>query len=165
MNDYLSIFNVDNFVNHKNNFINLIKEMPPNKFDNISHTDWDLPKTVKRAYIDYFLKNIFDDYAKHFCNLFKIDNIEMINMWFQIYKKGDFHGLHTHADAHFTNVFFINLPHKNLKTKIYSFYKKELSFEIKEGSIISFPAFYKHESLKNNYEEEKIVIAFNTNVT
>ena len=117
------------------------------------------------TYIDYFLKNIFDDYAKHFCNLFKIDNIEMINMWFQIYKKGDFHGLHTHADAHFTNVFFINLPHKNLKTKIYSFYKKELSFEIKEGSIISFPAFYKHESLKNNYEEEKIVIAFNTNVT
>ena len=165
MNDYLSIFNVDNFVNHKNNFINLMKEMPPNKFDDISHTDWNLPKTVKRTYIDYFLKNIFDDYAKHFCNLFKIDNIEMINMWFQIYKKGDFHGLHTHADAHFTNVFFINLPHKNLKTKIYSFYKKELSFEIKEGSIISFPAFYKHESLKNNYEEEKIVIAFNTNVT
>lgn len=164
MNDYLSIFNVDNFVNHKNNFINLIKEIPPNKFDNISHTDWDLPKTVKRAYIDYFLKNIFDDYAKYFCNLFKIDNVQIINMWFQIYKKGDFHSLHTHADAHFTNVFFINLPHKNLKTKIYSFYKKELSFEIKEGSIISFPAFYKHESLKNNYEEEKIVIAFNTNV-
>ena len=164
MKDYLSIFNVDNFVNHKNNFINLIKEIPPNKFDNISHTDWDLPKTVKRAYIDYFLKNIFDDYAKYFCNLFKIDNVQIINMWFQIYKKGDFHSLHTHADAHFTNVFFINLPHKNLKTKIYSFYKKELSFEIKEGSIISFPAFYKHESLKNNYEEEKIVIAFNTNV-
>ena len=164
MNDYLSIFNVDNFVNHKNNFINLIKEIPPNKFDNISHTDWDLPKTVKRAYIDYFLKNIFDDDAKYFCNLFKIDNVQIINMWFQIYKKGDFHSLHTHADAHFTNVFFINLPHKNLKTKIYSFYKKELSFEIKEGSIISFPAFYKHESLKNNYEEEKIVIAFNTNV-
>ena len=64
MNDYLSIFNVDNFVNHKNNFINLIKEMPPNKFDDISHTDWNLPKTVKRTYIDYFLKNIFDDYAK-----------------------------------------------------------------------------------------------------
>ena len=49
MNDYLSIFNVDNFVNHKNNFINLMKEMPPNKFDDISHTDWNLPKTVKRT--------------------------------------------------------------------------------------------------------------------
>ena len=164
MDNYLSIFNVDNFENHKNNFIKLIKEMPPNKFDNISHTDWNLHKDIKRTYLDYFLKNVYNDYAKYFCNFFKIDRMEVTNIWFQIYKKGDFHSLHTHKNANFSSVFFINLPHKNLKTKIYSLNKKELDFEVKEGSIISFPAFYKHGSLINNYEEEKIIIAFNINV-
>ena len=143
--------------------IYLIERSPSNSFDNISGTDWNL-EIDKKVYWQFLSKECLPKFKEEFCKRFNCPKMVVDNFWYQEYKKGDFHSLHTHADAHFTNVFFINLPHKNLKTKIYSFYKKELSFEIKEGSIISFPAFYKHESLKNNYEEEKIVIAFNTNV-
>jgi len=164
MDNYLFNYNVSNFLNHKNNLINLINKMPANKYNNISNTDGNLPKNLKRTYFDYFINNIYNDFSLNFCSYFNINKIELINIWFQLYKKGDNHSMHTHPGAHFANVFYIKLPHKNLKTKIILFNEKELNFETKEGSIISFPAFYKHESPINKYEEDKIIISFNTNI-
>ena len=170
MCNHLSIYSVNNFKNHKNNLITLIKQTPSTKHGHVSYTDWKEEclrvnkEFTKRPYVNYFVKNIFNDYAKHFCRYFKIKKIELVDIWFQIYKKGDYHLLHTHESAHFANVFYINLPHKKLKTKVYSLKQKELKFKCKEGDIVSFPAFYRHGSSINNYEEEKIIISFNTNI-
>jgi|TARA_R100000388_G_C7146936_1_gene112691 hypothetical protein len=163
MSNHLSIYSVNNFKNHKNNLITLIKQTPSARHGYVSYTDWN-SGSHKRPYVNYFVKNIFNDYAKHFCRYFKIKKIELVDIWFQIYKKGDYHLLHTHENAHFANVFYINLPHKKLKTKVYSLKEKELKFKCKEGDIVSFPAFYRHGSSINNYEEEKIIISFNTNI-
>ena len=171
MCNHLSIYSVNNFKNHKNNLITLIKQTPSSKHGYVSYTDWNTEERLqenyeftKRPYVDYFIKNIFNNYAKHFCRFFKIKKIELADIWFQIYKKGDYHLLHTHENAHFANVFYINLPYKKLKTKVYSLKEKELKFKCKEGDIVSFPAFYRHGSSINNYEEEKIIISFNTNI-
>ena len=167
MNLY-NIHKVDNFNEHKNKLINLINKIPETSIkeqkQKISHTDWQIPKTMKREYLEYFFKKIFKNFAKNICHKFDAQSIEVINMWFQIYKKGDFHNLHRHANAHFTNVFFVNLPNKNLKTKIYSLEKNIIDVSIEEGDILSFPGFLKHESLINTYEEEKIIISFNINL-
>ena len=163
-----NIYKVNNFKEHKNKLINLINKIPKtylkDQKQKISHTDWQIPKTMKREYFEYFLKNIFEDFVKNLCYKFDVQSIELINLWFQIYKKGDFHNLHRHANSHFTNVFFINLPNKNLKTKIYSLEKNIIDVSIEEGDILSFPGFLKHESLINPYEEEKIIISFNINL-
>tara|TARA_R110000803_G_scaffold48220_3_gene100174 strand:+ start:571 stop:1074 length:504 start_codon:yes stop_codon:yes gene_type:complete len=164
MDNCLFSHKVTNFSKHKDNLINLINKMPLNKFENISNTDGNLPKNIKRTYLDYFIKNIYNDFSLNFCNYFSVHKLELINIWFQQYKKVDNHSMHTHPGAHFANVFYIKLPHKKLKTKIISFNEKELNFETKEGNIVSFPAFYKHESPTNNCKEDKLVISFNTNI-
>ena len=162
------IYRINNFNEHKHKLVSLINKIPETSLNDqkqkISHTDWQIPKTMKREYREYFLKNIFEDFAKNLCCKFDSQAIEVVNMWFQIYKKGDFHDLHRHQNSHFTNVFFINLPNKNLKTKIYSLEKNIIDVSIEEGDILTFPGFLKHESVINNFEDEKIIISFNINL-
>lgn len=164
MDNFLFTYKVNNFNVHKYELINLIKKIPLNKYKNISHTDWNLPPSMERKYFKYFLDNIFLDFGKQFCKYFNCEKVELINAWFQVYKKGDLHFKHTHPNAHFTNVFYLNLPHQNLKTKITLLNKKKLDVEIEEGCIASFPAFYTHESPINNFKNDKIIISFNTNL-
>tara|TARA_R110000823_G_scaffold213201_1_gene343152 strand:- start:96 stop:602 length:507 start_codon:yes stop_codon:yes gene_type:complete len=166
--NFLNIYKVNNFQNHKNKLINLINKIPKTIIElpgeKISHTDWQIPKTMEREYIQYFLDNIFKDFAKQLCFKFNLQSISLKNMWFQVYKKGDFHETHRHPDAHFANVFFINLPSINLKTKIYSLNNDIIEMNIEEGDILTFPAFLKHESIENTFSEEKIVISFNIDI-
>jgi hypothetical protein len=164
MHNYLFIYKIPNFLKHKENLINLINKIPKNTLDTISHTDWNLPTSMHREYLEYFKNNLADDYVKSFCKHFKINNYTFNNLWFQVYSKGDYHGIHTHSKTHFTNVLYIKLPSKNLKTKVISLFEEELNFEAQEGSIVSFPAFYSHESPVNKTEEDKIIISFNSNI-
>ena len=163
--NFLNIHKVNNFQNHKNNLINLINKIPKTTLEKpgqkISHTDWQIPKTMEREYVPYFLNNIFKDFAKQLCFKFNLKSITLKNIWFQVYKKGDFHETHRHAETHFANVFFINLSSKNLKTKIYNLNNDIIESNIEEGDILTFPAFLKHESIENTFLEEKIVISFN----
>ena len=95
MSNHLSIYSVNNFKNHKNNLITLIKQTPSARHGYVSYTDWKEERLRvnhefnKRPYVNYFVKNIFNDYAKHFCRYFKVKKIELVDIWFQIYKKGD----------------------------------------------------------------------------
>ena len=79
-------------------------------------------------------------------------------------RKGDSHMPHTHPQTHFTNIFYIKLPSQKVKTNINSLFKEQLNFEGKEGTIISFPGFFEHESPINNTDDEKIIISFNLDV-
>jgi uncharacterized protein YjlB len=87
----------------------------------------------------------------------KTDKFEIINYWFQQYKKNSFHGWHTHANAHFANVYFVECPKDN-QTMF-----RDFKIDCKEGDIISFPAFLPHCSAPLQSEQRKTIVSFNSN--
>ena len=156
------IYEVDKHEQHKKELIKLFKLIPQNKLNSISHTDWNLPRTLKREWADYFYHNVFDDWKKSFHEEIK-QNIHLHNAWFQWYEKGDSHNWHTHGETHFTNVYYLNLPNKDIKTSI-KIFDDEKNIDVKEGEIITFPAYWKHCSPVNIYDEPKIIISFNIDI-
>lgn len=170
MIDYFK-FKVENFEHHKQNLINLISKIPTNPLlmqpdkSTISHTDYDLPPKMKREYVVYFIEHIFKEYTKFICQKLGCKKIQLSNVWFQIYGQGDSHDYHVHPGCNLTNVFFLSLPNKNIQTKIRLPNKDYLKNDVSEGDIICFPAYYYHCSPLNENKENKIIIAFNTNVS
>lgn len=164
--NFLFKHNVKNFEKHKKNLIDLIYKIPQNPLTTISHTDWNLPETMRREYVEYiFNEKIIEDYINSFrvwlnpadCPIdFKIKKL-----WFQVYRKNDYHPYHTHGETNFSAVFYINLPNASLKTQIKLPGNNALDFEVSEGQIITFPAIGWHKSPVNAFNDEKIVIAFN----
>ena len=169
MKPYIKKFKIEDFKNHQKNLINLINKTASKslieKDQKISATDWQIiSENVQRDYVQYFIYNILNKFSLFLCKEFNCEKIELINIWFQIYDKGGFHGTHRHSNAHFSNVIFLKLPNKNLKTKIYDLNNSIIEIDINEGDILTFPAYLKHESLINIYDENKIIISFNTNI-
>ena len=80
------------------------------------------------------------------------------NIWYQQYNSNDEHDWHTHTGSHYTNIYFVELPDKDMKTEILDM----ANIDVKEGDIISFPAFIFHRSKPNKSNKRKTVISFNT---
>tara|TARA_R110000787_G_scaffold15153_1_gene46920 strand:- start:43 stop:543 length:501 start_codon:yes stop_codon:yes gene_type:complete len=160
--DSAFIYDVPNHEEHKKNIIELIRKIPQNKFDDISHTDWNLPPTMQKDWQHYFNKNIYIYFEDAFKDLINF-KVVFENAWFQWYEKNDKHDWHTHPRCHFTSIYYLNLPDKNIKTIVKDFDNFK-DFDIKEGQILTFPSFWSHKSPPNNFEEAKIIISFNTNI-
>lgn len=140
-----------------------IKNTPQNKFKLITSTDWKTPREIYRKYfIDYLMPIIKKYYLKIAEELqlkdFNINKLIIHNYWFQIYEKNSTHNWHTHASSHFTNVYFLELPDKNLATEIKDYSK----LNVEEGDLITFPAYWTHRSPVNNTNKRKTIISFNT---
>jgi len=155
------IYDVPDHNNHKAILLDLINEIPTNPYEKISKTDWNLPQTFERKYLEYFYshitKNIMDQQQKYFkAKSWKIDNA-----WFQQYQEGSSHGYHNHPSANFTNVYFLELSDPQFKTSI-KIGEKEYDYEVKEGQLITFPAHLLHCS-KSNGNLRKTIISFNSN--
>ena len=117
---------------------------------------------MQKDWQHYFNKNIYT----YFENVFKdLTNFKVFTdiSWFQWYETNDYHDWHTHPKCHFTSIYYLNLPNKNIKTSIKDFDNFK-NFDIKEGQILTFPSFWSHKSPPNNFEEAKIIISFNTNI-
>tara|TARA_R100001163_G_scaffold64634_1_gene59343 strand:- start:2525 stop:3037 length:513 start_codon:yes stop_codon:yes gene_type:complete len=169
LNPHIKKFKVEDFKKHQENLINLINKTASKSLiennQKILATDWQIiSENVKRDYVQYFIFNILNKLSPLYGKEFNCEKIELINIWFQIYGKGGFHGKHRHSNAHFSNVLFLKLPEKNLKTKIYDLNNSIIETDINEGDIITFPAYLKHESLINIYDENKIIISYNINI-
>ena len=162
--NYISKYKVLNFQEHKNKIIDLIIKIPQTplkneKKESIFHTDWKIPKSMQRDYLEYFQENILKDFFKDFTSNNGCQKIQMHNIWFQVYAEGDWHYPHTHAGTNFTNVFYLQLPCNSLKTNILN-----TDIDVSEGDILTFPGFIKHESPKNKTNQFKIIISFNTSI-
>lgn len=161
--NYITKYKVKNFKEHRKNIIDLIFKIPQtillSNGERIFHTDWEIPNTMRREYREYFEKNIMIDFLQNFKNQFNFEKVEIDNLWFQVYAKGDYHQMHTHAKANFTNVFYLQLPSESVKTHIL-----DVDIKVEEGDILTFPAFLKHQSPINTNEAFKIIISFNTNI-
>ena len=83
-------------------------------------------------------------------------------IWFQQYEEKSLHSYHNHPKANFTNVYFLELPDEQFKTSI-KIKDKEYDYEVKEGQIITFPAYILHTS-KENGNLRKTVISFNSSI-
>jgi|TARA_E500000318_G_C3550308_1_gene208601 hypothetical protein len=161
-------YKIPNFENYKNPLINLIDNnvnySVKNEDEIISKTDYELPEYLKREYWSLLKEEILIDFNKDFLKKVHAKKIYYNNYWFQIYQLGDLHAPHRHPNCMFTNIIFLNLPKKTLKTNVWNLDNIKLDFTVEEGDIISFPSFLLHESPKNIFFERKISISFNTNI-
>ena len=153
----LFIQDVPNHQTHKKILLDLIKQLPNNPYENISKTDWNLPKKLKRKYLDYFYPNISKSLMD---NYYKSKSWRITNAWFQQYEKNSYHEYHNHTQTNFTNVYFLELPDTNFKT-ILKIENKEYEYKVKEGQLITFPAHLLHTS-KPNGDKRKTIISFNS---
>ena len=96
-------------------------------------------------------------------NLNRFDEFEweVESTWFQQYYDNGSHCWHTHPKCHFTNIYFLELPKTAHKTEVIGLNNKLYSYEAKEGSLITFPAFLQHRSEPNG-SDRKTIISFNT---
>jgi hypothetical protein len=155
---------VDNFKEINKQLLYLINKIPSNPLiennDNILHTDYNLPNNFKREYLDYFFKIIKPYIEKMAVNL-KSKEIKISHIWFQQYEKNNTHGWHTHPKAHFTNIYFVELPSNSLTTEILGHDKLNLN----EGDLLTFPAYFYHRSPINLTNERKTIISFNSDIS
>ena len=83
----LFIQDVPNHQTHKKILLDLIKQLPNNPYENISKTDWNLPKKLKRKYLDYFYPNISKSLMDNLQVYYKSKSWRITNAWFQQYEK------------------------------------------------------------------------------
>lgn len=150
----------------KNKLLDLIAKIPTNNFitkrENILHTDWNLPKDYKRDYLDFFYQIIapyMEDITKHlYCS-----NWYIRNGWFQQYKKNNEHSWHNHCEANYSNIYYLEMPDKNMRTELYNIVtKKIITLDVKEGDFLMFPAHILHRSKKLKTSKRKTIISFNS---
>jgi len=163
---------VENHAEVKPIILDLIDKMPNNAttpkvdcVDNISKTDWNLPKDYPRDYWKVIEPIINNTVCRSMFKYFKYEEIEIGNHWFQQYKQSDTHGWHVHSGCHWINVYLIELPDKHIKTQIADFKRTRiLDYDAEEGDIISFPSMLFHRSPPNMTMERKTIVSFNLNV-
>jgi hypothetical protein len=157
------ITKINNYKEINKNLLKLIKKIK-NPFKNnegsvISNTDWTLPSEYKREYLIYFFE-IIKPYMDKITLKLNCNKWIIHNFWFQQYLKSDCHNWHTHDSSNFTNVYFVELPNTSLGTEIFNHKKLKL----KEGDLLTFPAYYLHRSPVNNSNKRKTIISFNSSV-
>lgn len=147
---------------HKPKLLDLIKLIPDipinSKEDNILKSDWFIRDGFKREYWVYFFNLLIPfhkEIHKQFDGRFVIGNY-----WFQQYVNNNTHDWHNHPHCHLSSVYFLELPDKELLTE----FKNGMSYEAKEGDIITFPSHLFHKSPLNKTNKRKTVIAFNSNM-
>jgi hypothetical protein len=155
------ILDVPEHNQYKDQLLKLIDEMPNTPHEEVSKTDWHLPRAFKRKYIDLFYGKIVRSSMGKLRDYFKSNGWQIVNAWFQQYNKDSYHPWHNHSDAHWANSYFLELPDTKFKTEIKS-KNKIIKYDVKEGQIICFPAYLLHRS-KPNGDKRKTVIAFNSN--
>lgn len=154
--NYIFKSKVENHQEIKEKLLQQINLIPLNPYNEIFHTDWNLPPTMHREYKSLFLEAV----KSHIINIgdeLGVDYYIIKQFWFQKYNQGGRHGWHTHPDCNYANVYFLECP-KGYSTKFKSF-----EMECEEGDILSFPAFLPHMSPSIENNQIKTVIAFNVN--
>jgi len=151
----------------KNKLLELIEISPGDRLidgnSDISKTDWNVPKNVPRDYLNIFEKPIIEHLKENYSKI-GITDFNIHNFWFQQYTKNSNHVWHSHGNAHYTNVYYLELPEGTPRTELLNPMNLEESFfvDVQEGDIISFPAFVFHRSTNVQVDSRKTVISFNS---
>jgi len=169
--DCFSIIKVPNHNDVKNNLLQIISyeqdtsASPQDKEQSISSTDF-FSDYSNSYYKEFFLENVIKKYYNLAVKLLGYKNYEILNMWYQQYEHNDTHGWHTHHGCNYSNVYFLELPSKEVSTEFLNV-KNNTIFRvdsIREGDLLSFPGHIIHRSPKNITNDRKSVIVFNSNI-
>ena len=152
----------------KDELIKLIKESPSHSLidetEVVSNSDMNFKDTM-RPWLPLFYEHI-TPYMEEFAVTFMHEFWSIHDTWFFRYKKGEYSQWHVHPHCSWTNVYFLNLPDPKLKTTFLDVKTgQEVQVaEVREGDILSFPSTIIHCSKVNKSDEEKIVVAFNSDI-
>jgi ectoine hydroxylase-related dioxygenase (phytanoyl-CoA dioxygenase family) len=159
-------FYVYDVVNHKKlkcSFLDHISSMENQSLiengQSISNTDWATPKDIERPYF-YLIFPIMQEVIAKVSIAWGMPNLRMLNYWFQQYKKGDYHEWHSHNDALFSCVYYLDMADDNPKTT-FNLKGREINIHVSEGQILIFPGFLPHTSKENKTDKTKTIISFN----
>lgn len=158
--------------------LNHIKNMPaqpipsknlPSK-DYITNSDWldstpRGPQGETREYVKEVIK-VLTPYLNEICleleDSFKI--VDISRMWFQQYRKNNFHGWHNHAHSNWSHIYYVEMKDISAKTQFKNCYDKKIikNINVKEGDLLTFPASTLHCSPIIKSNARKTVISFNS---
>ena len=130
----------------------------PTKFNKISNSYWLKSEDMDREWVQYFTKNILYQISNNLNDYMYSLKLTVQNLWYQQYNLGDYHNWHNHPKCHYTNVYYVELPNEGMNTEILNVE----NIDIKEGDILSFPAFMFHRSKTIKSNQRKTIISFNT---
>ena len=155
---------------HKENKIKLIRSidaMPQSYVSTAEEklkTDWNISADHRREYLEIFY-GMIKPYMGEMAKKLKCPHWEIHNTWYQVYEKGDRHDWHTHGMANYTNVYYLSLPNKSIKTQLYDVVSESIieNIEVQEGQVLTFPASVIHRSPVNETDGKKMIISFNSN--
>lgn len=116
-------------------------------------------RTNQKAYLPFVVR-MFNQHLVDLNNYFKYPkDLSVDEYWFQQYNVGDYHSKHLHLRSILSNVYYVELPDGAAKTNLI-LPDGEMTIDVKEGDILTFPSFIMHES-KPNQVGRKTVVAFN----
>jgi len=164
-----SFYIINKIIEHKqfkNKLLKLINDMPKSNFEstreNITHTDWNLPKDTKRDYLELFY-DIITPYMNSIMKQMYCSKWRINNGWFQQYTENNEHKWHNHCGTNFSNVYYLEMPEKYMKTEFYNIITKKIyTFNLQEGDLLTFPAYILHRSKKIKNSHRKTIISFNS---
>jgi hypothetical protein len=133
--------------------------------DNITKTDWDIPATVHRPYLDVFTEPVVDHLKEAYLPL-NSSGFQIHNFWYQQYTENSTHDWHTHQAAQYTNIYYLELPDNAPRTQILNplNFNEVITIEVQEGDIVTLPALVFHRSPPVNFKIQKTIISFNTSL-
>lgn len=163
LHTYYFVHKVKNYKQHNKKLLELIKRIPRHKYQEISHTDWQLPRGYPREYLKYFYKMI-KPLMNTMRTRLKMKSWAIDNGWFQRYRKTNVHPWHTHPGCNYTNVYYLQLSDGAIATQILDqFTGKIIKLNVKEGEVVSVPGHILHRSPENKGSKIKTIISFNSN--
>lgn len=132
--------------------------------ENIIKSDYDVPGEKERDYehiIPFLVQDISNTLLKEYNYKFTLSDVWF---WYQIYKKNNYHGWHTHPSSSWSSVYFLKLEDHKQSTMFFDEASNQsFQLNVKEGDILIFPSLVKHQSPKIITDSEKIVISLNIN--
>ena len=164
LNYFYVITKIKEHTSIKQDLLKMIDDIPVSSMKNISKTDWNLPKGKPRPYLNKFY-SIIDPYLTRMAKQMRCKQWKIDNGWFQQYNYNDTHTWHNHTNSNFSNVYYLELPEKMIKTEFYDILDTKIinTMNIEEGDLITFPSSLLHRSPKNIAKKRKTIISFNSN--
>jgi len=161
-----AVYRFENFL--EEDYLNLLTE----KTEELTLTDFQQRKTNVKANMTEYDKLLYVEEYQHFIqkSIQFLDFIMRIrggtregweyimdDFWGMRHQKGDNTIRHRHLPAHWSGSFYLKVPGD---TKMY-FPEFDFVDTLKENTLYLFPAFVDHLTSIQDYEENRISIAFN----
>lgn len=157
---------ITDFIEHnelKETLLKYIDELPLISDNDVSKTDWALPKQAERKYLNLFFDN-FHKYITELADKFCFKEWNIPNGWFHQYTKDSSFDWHVHPEVMYSSVYYLELPDETIRTEFFDPVTNQSYFlrDVREGQVITFPSTFIHRSPVNKTDKRKTVIAFNT---